>query len=54
MNINFTTTDWDNILMKHVVGLGEFRVFSNYVLPNQNRGLVVVYHGGSSDEHIIK
>ena len=54
MSIKFTASGWDSILMKHVVGFEEYRVFSNFNLYESNRGRVVVYHGGSSDDKIIK
>ena len=54
MNIKFTTSGWDTILMKHVVGFEDYRVFSNFNLYESSRGRVVVYHGGSSDDKIIK
>ena len=54
MKIIFTPSGWDDYLMKQVIGLGEYRIFSNSDLHLSDRGRVVAYYGGNSDENIIK
>ena len=54
MQVNFSDHSWNDILMKKVVGFGDFRAFSNSDSPNRGRGHVILYHGRGAEATIIR
>ena len=53
MDVEFIESGWSSILMKNIVGHGNLRVFSDFMLFERNNGRVVVYEGGTTQDFIL-